>query len=373
MRTTTLSAALAASGLLAATLPYTPLHAQLRAHAGVVAGNAQFGPRFECATSGYTIGAPWFAGVVLPTEGIAACGLSGMVDDRTAIAGPLTAAAAASGPMASTGTFTGTSQARAGYWDLGVSASATATGDASTATYRQAAAYASFADDLTFSSPGVAPGSDGYTNFSFLIEGMMKGVGVAPYGQQGDVALAIFVNGILWGAFAGTVYADGLPYVRGGSTGLPGGFVLTPAAFGGAAVVTTTGYFGFTWGVPLHVEVAMGTSVSPCCFGASLASDFYNSAVLTGIEAYGPGGRVSDFFVRTTSGARVGADGLRGAATTAPEPATVWLTLLGLAALVCVRASRPRLATGDAAGAARRARRRRATSREVEAVLLHDE
>ena len=152
--------AITASALLAA----SPVHAQLRANAGVVAGNARFGPQFQCATSAPTIGAPWFAGLTLPTEGIAACGLSGMVDDRMGIAGPLTAVASASGPMASTGAFTGTAKARASYWDLGVAASGTATGDLSSATYHQAAAYASFAEDLTFTSPSVLNGTVGHVN-----------------------------------------------------------------------------------------------------------------------------------------------------------------------------------------------------------------
>src|ERR671921_778697 len=74
MRSATFTVVITASALLAA----APMHAQLRANAGVVAGNAQFGPQFQCATSGPTIGPPWFAGLTLPTEGIAACGLSGV-------------------------------------------------------------------------------------------------------------------------------------------------------------------------------------------------------------------------------------------------------------------------------------------------------
>lgn len=330
MRIETFTAAVAASALLAA----SPAHAQLRANAGVVAGNARIGSQFQCATSGPTIGAPWYAGLSLPTEGIAACGLSGLVDDRTGIAGPLAAAAAASGPMASTGAFTGTAKARANYWNLGVSASGTATGDVAPGTYHQAAAYASFAEDLTYTSASVANGTAGYTNFSFLVDGMMQNLSVAPYTQQGSIALSFLVNNLLWTAFLASSTNNEIPFVAaGGSTGLPGNFVLLPGSLDGSANITTTGNFGFTWGTPLHVEVAMYTSVGPCCYGASLTSDFYNSALLTGVDAYASGGLVRDFVVNTSSGRRLGAGGIVSEPpTTVPEPGPFGLVLLGLAA-----------------------------------------
>ena len=118
------------------------------------------------------------------------------------------------------------------------------------------------------------------------------------YLQQGDVRLGIRVNGSpagTWNAFMGTVVNDGEPYLRGGSTGLPGGFVTAPGAFSGSAEVTTTANFAMQWGVPFEVEVALFTDVYPCCLGASITSDFSQTAALTGIEAYWQGGRVTDF------------------------------------------------------------------------------
>lgn len=324
------------AAVLASTIAI-PGHAQLRSYAGVVAGNAAVGPQFQCATSGPSIGSPWFAGLNLPTEGIASCGLNGQVSDVTGWSGPLTTSASASGPMASVGTFSGTAQARADYWHLGVAASGVSTGDASTFTYRQAAAFASFAEDVVYTSPTIANGTAGYTNFKFFVDGFMHNLPVAPYGQQGDITLSIRVNDMLWTAFSGTTLGNDIPYVRGGSTGLPGDFVLTPGAFDGSATFTTTGNFNMVYGMPLHVEIGMYTSISPCCFGASINSSFYNSAVLTGVDAYAYGALVTDWEATTSSGLRLNARGVIAAeppSATVPEPGTSAMLLFGLSSVM---------------------------------------
>ena len=323
----------------------TSVQAQLRSYSGVVAGNATVGPQFQCATSGYTIGAPWFAGLLLPTEGIAACGLNGQVQNLTGNSGPLTTSAAASGPMASVGTFSGTAKARANYWNLGVAASGTSTGDASTFTYRQAASFASFAEDVIYTSPDVVNGTAGLTNFKFFVDGFMRNLPVAPYGQQGDIALSFSVNNLLWTAFSGTTFGNNLPNVRGGSTGLPGNFILVPGQFSGSANITTTGNFNFVWGTPLRIEVGLYTSISPCCFGASINSDFYNSAVLTGVDAYAGNSLITNFVATTSSGLRLNAQGViapQAPVTTVPEPGTYGMMLLGLASVALLARRRTR-------------------------------
>jgi hypothetical protein len=235
------------------------------------------------------------------------------------------------GPMANAGgVFTGSAQARADYWSLGVAAEATATGGSSPSTFRQAAAFASFTETLTYSSATVAPGTAGYTNFSFLIDGLLKNQPNLPYTQQGDINLSIRVNNGpgIWTSFAGTVVNNGTPYLRGGSTGLPGSFVLSPGAFEGSAVVTSTANFAIVWGTPFTLQVAMIASVSPCCFGTSMTADFYNSAVLDGVDAYAGGNKVGDFIVNGSSGATLDASGV--IARPVPEPSTYGLALLGL-------------------------------------------
>lgn len=321
---------------LAATATAVSAHAQLRSYSGVVAGNAAIGPSFQCATVAPTIGNPWFAGLNLPTEGIAACGLNGQVSDLTGTTGPIVTSASASGPMASVGTFTGTAQARAGYWNLGVSASGTSTGDASGTTYRQAASFASFAEDVVYTSPTIANGTAGVTNFKFFVDGFMRNLPVAPYGQQGDIFLSFLVNNQLWNTFIGTTFSNDTPSLRGASTGLTGNYVIAPGFFEVSAELTTTSNFNFVYGVPLHVEVGLYTSISPCCFGASINSDFYNTAVLTGIDAYANGQLVTDWVASTSSGLRLNSQGVIAVeppATTVPEPGTYAMMLLGLSSV----------------------------------------
>jgi len=331
------------AGCLGTIVAFNSASAQLRSYAGVVAGNAQVTSTLACATSGYTIGAPWFAGLVLPNEGITACGLSGMVDDKGGLVGPVVSTAAASGPMVDNiGTFTGAASARANYWDLGVKASGVSTGGASTFTYRQAAAYASFTQDIAYSDPTIANGTRGFTNFTFNIDGLLRSIPQAPYGQQGDIYFSIVVNNSLWNSFIITALDNGLPSIRGASSGLPGSFVVTPGMAAGSATFTTTSNFNMVWGSNLRVEMAMYTTVSPCCYGASLNSDFYNSIRLAGVSAFAGSTPVSTFVVNTSSGLRLNANGIippsdpNPPGTIVPEPASVMLVLLGLAGITVV-------------------------------------
>lgn len=319
--------------------------ANLRAYAGVVAGNAQgTGSIFACATSGPTIGNGWFAGLSLPTEGFTACNLNGGIDDQQGPSGPLTASQSATGPMATPGsTYTGSAQARANHWSLGVAANGAATGGTSSSTYHQSAAFASFTDTLTYQQPGIATGTAGWTNFAFLVEGIMNSSSTPPYTQQADVLLAIRVNGkFIWSSFQATLINEDLPYVRGGSAGLPGSFVSGPGSLSGSALVNSTANFEIQWGVPFTVEVALLSSVYPCCYGSSSSTDFANTAVLKGIDAYGPGGKVSDFTVITESGAVIGPSGLAAV----PEPESWALVLGGLGIMTWWR--RPRTAARPA-------------------------
>lgn len=305
---------------------------QLRAYAGVVAGNASgAGGPFACATSGPTIGNGWFAGLALPPEGFAGCNLAGGIDDQQGSAGPLNASQSASGPMmGGVGTYTGSAQARAADWSLGVAVNGTATGGTSAFTYHQSAAFASFIDTVTLQAPGIATGTSGAVNFAFLVDGIMGQASVAPYTQQSDIGLGIRVNGtFIWDSFRGTNLGQSLPYVRGGSTGLPGGFVLGPGTLDGSALVTSTANFGIQWGVPFTVEVALIANTHPCCQGASSSVDFLNTALPKGVDAYGPGGKIDQFTVATASGARIGPGGL----LPVPEPGSWLLALAGLGVL----------------------------------------
>jgi hypothetical protein len=335
---------LVAAGLLcAATGAYAAN--EVRAYAGVVAGQVRIGPApgFACATSGPTIGNGWSAGLRLPSEGIAACGLVGGTDDKVGAAGPLSSSFATSGPMAGSGTYSGTAQAQADYWKLGVATTGGATGGASTFIYRQAATFSYFSIDLTYNHPSIVIGTPGTTDFAFFVQGLMNSGSVAPYGQQEDVKLHMRVGGVgNWGAFGVRLDNNALPFITGGSTGLPGSFVSGPGSLAGSATITSTANFNMQWGVPFTLEVALIGDGSPCCFGSTQSLDFLNNgATLAGIVATGPGGAaVNDFSVFTTAGPAVGPGGI----LPVPEPSTWWLMACGMAGVAGAAARRRALA-----------------------------
>lgn len=307
--------------------------ATVRAYAGAVVGTAQgSGGPFACATAGPTIGNGWGAGISLPTEGFAGCSLGGGIIDNTAATGRVTASQSATGPMSgNSGTATLAAASRADFWSLGASASGTASGSTSTFNYHAASAFASFTDTLTLSKAGIAAGTGGAVDFGFLIEGVMQSLSNAPYTQQMDARLGIRVDGrFIWDSFRATVINQSLPVVRGGSTGLPGQFVLGPGSLGGSALVNSTANFGIRWDVPFTVEVALMTHVSPCCLGTSQTADLLNTALLRRIDAYGPGGVISGFQVLAESGALLSADGLMAPV---PEPGPWALMAAGLLAV----------------------------------------
>ncbi|OWQ47365.1 hypothetical protein CDL60_07945 [Roseateles noduli] len=321
----------------------TTASAEVQAYAGVVGGQAQgSGSPFACATSGPTIGDGWFAGIALPTEGFAACHLSGGIDNQVAAGGTLTAAQSVTAPVGGGGSFTGHADANATYGKLGVSASGTMNGTTSSSIYHQAASFARFQDTWTFTAPGIATGTAGTLNLGFLVEGSMSSSPHAPSTQQVDLLLGMRFNGSKggpWDSFMATIVNDNEPYLRDGGTWAPGSFTTSPGAFSGSGLVTSTGNFEFQWGVPIDVEVAFRTQLSPCCINASLASDFLGTALLKGIYTTAAGQTITSFNVASASGTAYGPEGLLAAAV--PEPGGWALMLAGVAGLIARRRFRP--------------------------------
>lgn len=308
--------------------------AEIQAYAGVAAGIAFGGGGFACATGGPTIGNGWFAGIALPTEGFAGCNLAGGIQNQTAGSGTLTSFQDVTGPAAA-GQFTGSAEATASFGRLGVLAEGTKQGATSGFHYDGAAAFARFADSLTIAHASVPTGTAGGVSFTFTVDGSMGGVSNAPYTQQADTRLGVRINNtFIWDVFRATVINDTIPYVRGGSVGLPGDFTIVPGSLSGEATLTTTAAFAFQWGVPFTLEVALMNSLRPCCYGTSLFSDFLHTSVLSGITAYGPAGAVPGFTVVSASGTAYGPDGVGPV----PLPAAGWLLLAALGLLSGLRA-----------------------------------
>jgi hypothetical protein len=302
--------------------------AELQAYAGAVAGGAN-GP--NCGTNGPTIAWPWRTGINLPGGGFAGCQLAGGIDDKVGAAGPLTAVETVSGATVG-GVFTGDAQARADYWSLGASSSGTNTGGTAPGVFEETAAFARFKVPVTLNSPVVAKGAYGVINLSFFVDGSLQGNPAGKASQQADVTLALRVNPrptyTSWSVFSGTVTGGDLPYLRGGQTGLPGNFVITPASAVGSATVTSTGDFSFQWGVPFDVEVALWTHVYGSTYGAWAKADFLNTARLTGIKAWAQDiGWIQNFSGVDGVGNRLGPTGLLAAI---PEPGSAALLLAGL-------------------------------------------
>lgn len=302
---------------------------EIQAFAGGIAGPVIGAAGVSCGTSGSVSGI-WSAGFVVPLGGIAGCGLSGGVDNQFATSGTLNASQNVSGAATDGGVFTGSARARAAYWSLGVAVDGSNTGGSAPLVYRQTAALARFLTTVTLNSTGLATGTQGFLNLSFLVDGTMSSQSNAPFSQQVDTYLQLRVNGGFspWTSFASTIVDENLPFVRGGATGLPGTFVRGAGSLSGSADVTSTGFFGFQWGIPFTVEVALSAQQSACCFGTSLAADFLNTAQLNGIQAFGPRGLVTDFGGVDDAGNLLGGSGVIG---TVPEPTTVLMMWLGLA------------------------------------------
>lgn len=310
--------------------------AELQAYAGVVGGLAFGNGGFDCATSGPTIGNGWSSGLSLPTEGMAFCHLAGGVDNQISASGPLHAAQSVVGPSAS-GQFIGSASAHAEYGRLGVAASGSKAGGTSSFNFDSAASFARFQDELTLNNPAFATGTAATVSFSFHIEGSMSSASNAPFTQQSDVALGVRVDsGGIFDVFRATLINDQLPFVRGGSSGLPGAFNSGPGVLSGAADITSLGGFNFQWGVPFKLEVALRTLLNPCCFGTSQTTDFFNTARLSGITVNGAGGPITDFLVSSSSGTAYSAAGV----TAVPLPCSLPLLGAGLAALGLRRRAR---------------------------------
>jgi hypothetical protein len=305
------------------------LAAELRAYAGAVGGRVQGPGGFACQTGGYTI-PEWAAGIGLPLEGFATCGLFGGIDDKTVASGPVASTQSLTAPVLM-GTFTGSSRASADYGRLGVFATGTSDGEPSAGVYSETAGFARFEDELTIASPSVTTGTAGVVTFSFVVVAQMSSVSTGPGYLDAQLELRLGgPSGNIFGEFLATISSTtSLPFVRGATNGVPGTLVIALDSVSGSTELTTQG-FGFQWGVPFSLETVLRANDSPCCFGTSMTADFSTGTRLSGIHASISGGpEVTDFTVTSGSGTHYSSSGVPVTPVPLP-PSYIWLEAVTL-------------------------------------------
>lgn len=310
----------------------------LRAYAGAVGGQVS-GPG-NCGT--YRMSIPeWSAGLTLPLDGIAGCGLAGGEVDHLGSRGTLSAQQGVDGQVPD-GRYQGSASARAAYGSLGVAADGLMTGAVNGGgTRHQSAALASFSDRLTLTSPGVADGQSLQLLFGWTISGSLQSQGQPPYGQFANVTLSTRINGIDTSDDFGVYLSiGGNPFYSPAPRFVENGFTIADGGLSGSGRVQSQFLYTVQAGSAFTFEAALRTSVQPCCFGATLSTDFLQSAHLSSIRVFRNGTELGDFAIDAASGALYGAGGV----TPVPEPGAGLLALAGLA-LVGWRARR-RLTAG---------------------------
>jgi hypothetical protein len=315
-------APLACALLVAAALPAGAQ--QLRAYAGAVAGQVN-GPG-NCGTFGPSI-PDWSAGLTLPLDGIAGCGVQGGEDNHVAAAGTVTASQSTHGPVPD-GTYSGRAAARAAYGQLGVASQGLMTGGINGGgTLAQSASFASFSDRLTITSPQVAPGSALQARFQWTLDGSLSAVGVPPFTVFASVQLSTRVNGRNESPDFGLFQSNTpMPFYSPAPQFLQNGFSIGPGFATGSATVQSAFLYPLQADTAFTLEVALRDVLRPCCFGASAETSFLNTAQMSGIRLFdGFGQEITGFSISSASGTLYTRDGVLAV----PEPGTAALALAG--------------------------------------------
>lgn len=277
-----------------------------------------------------TFGAP------TPGETFQSCGFSASsgAANPSAAAGPVNATWSASASDAHGYSFTGQSSARANYGVFGAAASASISGPFYTggSLGNSAAAYGVMSDTIVINSPGHAAQTAGFLKLKFSIDGTLN-AGTDTHAPSGaNALLGVRLGPVFDAPFNATAFAG----QQGTLTRPAPGFVTGIGTVSGTTSVTT-GAMEFFYGVPTELQTGLLAQVKPATLGVvpgHAEASFMTTAKVTGVEVFdGAGNSVSDFTIDAQSGAHYGPNGI----IAVPEPAGIWLVVVGLVTMVACR------------------------------------
>jgi hypothetical protein len=298
----------------------------LDAFAGTVGGNSTCGTFGPPAPVNF-FGSPGF-GIGINGNGISDCGLAGSLVDHNAALGPLTAANSVSAAVPG-GTFTGTANGTANYGVVGGSSHGVMGGITGPLVFSEAAGLGIWEDNLTYTSPTHAPGTQGTVMYTFTVAGnLTTTVPNPPFATQEISSLAFQQDAFFQGdIFTAAVTGGSLGSILG--NGSYPGFTFVPGSISGSGKFPSVP-ITFTWGKPFDLKVGLIAEALP---DTGSTSDVNLLATLTGIQILDASGKpVSDFSVASGSGAQYGAGGILAepGPSAVPEPATVFPAAGGL-------------------------------------------
>lgn len=330
------SLAVTAAALVAASAAHG---ASLNTYAGGVGGITNGSIDAGCYTSGTPDEIqPFFSGGSFPAGGIAACGLTGGLNQNTGATGTVTSTMTVAPvklgiPTSSAALYSGQADAIARYGALGVSAKGSYQGGVANGgpgTYDNTVAAAKFTDTLTATSAQVTAGSAGFIRYAFELHGTASALGTpAPYYFGSTYVELLYEQ-----SYQPVQYGWNVSLTR-GSTGTiqnttpPAGWITTPSYLSGSST-----FYSFDlpiiWGQPWDLTVGLIATAD-----GDVDADFLGTARVTGVQLFDSRHQaVSDFQLLSASGTDYLAP--------VPEASTAWLLLAGLGVVLTRRRpSRP--------------------------------
>jgi hypothetical protein len=303
-----------------------------------VGGQAILGPNFECATfiAPSAVREVFGAGVSLPTDGLATCGVGGDLRSTTGTSGTVSDSMSFSSVFnGSSNAFTGSASATAQYGSLGVAAHSTFDGPMNSFIVEGAEAYSSF------HATGLQPNTLADTvRFQFTVDGNLSVNVAPPFYSASDVQVAYQLDsGPIYTLMHGLV-SDSVstPFI-GSGTGAPvSGFTLAPGSLSGSGAFNTFD-LAIVPGAPFDLSLFMFAYTIPAP-GAVNEANFLTTANLTGIQLFSGGQAIPDFLITSDFGVVFGPNGVIQSNGSAAEPAT--MLLLGAGMVLVARLRRQR-------------------------------